>query len=259
MSDYTTYPDISARRDDRILTLTFDRPESLNAITEGLHRQLSDVFREVAADEETDVVILTGAGRGFSAGGDLDWIREQPRQEYDQGFREARRIILDLLEVPQPVIAAVNGHAIGLGATLALFCDFVYAAETALIGDPHIVLGLVPGDGASIAWPVTAGLMRAKQHLLTGDPIDAASAAACGMITEALPADDVVAAAIATAQRLASLPQIALRGTKLALNTPLRHSVAGWLDTSLAIERLTRESDEHRDALDAYVQRVRSS
>jgi enoyl-CoA hydratase len=258
MMSYTDFPDIATRRDDRVLILSLDRPDSLNAITAGLHAQLADLFRQVATDDDADVVVLTGSGRAFSAGGDLDWIQKQPREEYDQGFREARRIIVDLLELPQPIIAAVNGHAIGLGATIALFCDFVYAAERALIGDPHVVLGLVPGDGASIVWPIVGGIMRAKRHLLTGEPIAATAAAHAGMITDALPPEEVLPTALVTAQRLASLPQIALRGTKSALNALLRQHVTGQIETSLAIERLSRESDEHHAALDAYVANLRS-
>jgi enoyl-CoA hydratase len=258
MITYEEFPDITARREDRVLILSLDRPDSLNAITAGLHAQLADVFRHVAADADVDVLVLTGAGRAFSAGGDLDWIQSQPREEYDQGFREARRIILDLLELPQPIVAAVNGHAIGLGATIALFCDFVYASERALIGDPHIVLGLVPGDGASIVWPLVGGLIRAKHHLLTGEPIAAPAAARAGMVTDALPPDEVLPTALVTAHRLASLPQIALRGTKSALNAALRHRVTAEIETSLAIERLSRESDEHRQALDAYVANLRA-
>jgi enoyl-CoA hydratase len=258
MIKYDEFPDITVRREDRVLILLLDRPEALNSMTRSLHAQLAAVFRAVATDTATDVVVLTGAGRAFSAGGDLNWIQTQPREEYEEGFREARRIVLDLLELPQPIIAAVNGHAIGLGATIALFCDFVFASETALIGDPHIVLGLVPGDGASIVWPLVGGLIRAKQHLLTGDPITAAAAAQAGMITEALGVDEVLPTALATARRLASLPQIAIRGTKAALHAPLRQHVTAQLETSLAIERLSRESDEHRRALDAYVANVRA-
>jgi enoyl-CoA hydratase len=257
MTSYEAFSDITAERHDRVLVLTLDRPGALNAMTEDLHAQLADVFRAVASDEEADVVVFTGAGRAFSAGGDLDWIKGQPESEYERSFREARQIIMDLLDVPQPVIAAVNGHAIGLGATLALFCDMAFVAEEALIGDPHVVLGLVPGDGASIVWPMVAGPMRAKRHLLTGDPISGADAATVGMVTEALPADEVLPAAMAMAERLAALPQTALRGTKIAVNAQLRQSLMGLLDVSLNVERLSRRSPDHREALNAYVERLR--
>jgi enoyl-CoA hydratase len=257
MTSYEAFSDITAERHDRVLVLTLDRPGALNAMTEDLHAQLADVFRAVASDEEADVVVFTGAGRAFSAGGDLDWIKGQPESEYERSFREARQIIMDLLDVPQPVIAAVNGHAVGLGATLALFCDMAFVAEEALIGDPHVVLGLVPGDGASIVWPMVAGPMRAKRHLLTGDPISGADAATVGMVTEALPADEVLPAAMAMAERLAALPQTALRGTKIAVNAQLRQSLMGLLDVSLNVERLSRRSPDHREALNAYVERLR--
>lgn len=258
MSSYEAFPDIAVERHGRIVVLKLNRPESLNAMTDSLHRQLAGVFREVADDEGADVVVITGEGRAFSAGGDLDWITTQPREEFQQSFREGRRIIADLLDVPQPVIAAVNGHAIGLGATIALFCDFVYVSERAKLGDPHVVLGLVPGDGASVIWPVVAGSVKAKRHLLTGDPVDGVEAAAAGMVTEALPAEEVMGAAEAMAERLLSLPQTALRGTKLAVNAPLRQALGGLLDVSLTAERISRESDDHRAALDAYVDKLKT-
>lgn len=257
MSSYEAFPDIAVERRGRILVLKMNRPESLNAMTDSLHRQLAGVFREVADDGEADVVILTGEGRAFSAGGDLDWIATQPSEEFQQSFREGRRIIADLLDVPQPVIAAVNGHAIGLGATIALFCDFVYVAETAKLGDPHVVLGLVPGDGASVIWPVVAGSVKAKQHLLTGDPVDGREAEAAGMVTEARPADQVMGAAEAMAERMLGLPQTAVRGTKLAVNSPLRQALGGLLDLSLTVERISRESDDHRAALDSYMNKLK--
>jgi enoyl-CoA hydratase len=232
-----------------------NRPKALNAMTESLHGQLSEIFR-VVADDNADVVILTGAGRAFSAGGDVEWIRTQPSSGFEHSFREGRRIVADLLEVPQPVIAAVNGHAIGLGCTLALFCDFTYVAEKARLADPHVVLGLVPGDGASVIWPVVAGSARAKRHLLTGDPILGSEAAEIGMVTEALPAEQVLGAAEAMAERLLQLPQTALRGTKLAVNAPLRRELNGLLDVSLTAERVSRESEDHRLALEGYVAKI---
>ena len=127
--DYSRYHYLSAERKDKILTVSFNRPDSLNAINAELHTELSQIFADIAQDHETEVIVLTGKGRAFCAGGDLKWFQDMTESQLDALFTEARKIIIDMLEVEQPIIAAVNGPATGLGATLALFCDVIYAAE----------------------------------------------------------------------------------------------------------------------------------
>jgi enoyl-CoA hydratase len=255
MKDYSDYSQIKARREGSVLVLSMNRPEKLNAMSGEMHAELARIFADVARDPDADVIVLTGEGRAFTAGGELSWIKDQTAAETDRSFAEARKIIVDILELPQPLVAAVNGHAIGLGATLAAFSDIAIAAAGCKIGDPHIVLGLVPGDGATVIWPMLVGMARAKRYLLTGDPITAEQAAEMGLIAEVLPQPEVLPAALRMAQRLAALPKIGVRGTKASLNQVLREAVAKMLDASLAMERRSKESSEHRTALNAYIER----
>jgi enoyl-CoA hydratase len=131
------------------LTIAFHCPEVLNAVNAAMHTELSTIFADIALDRDTHVVVLTGSGRAFAAGGDIKWFQHMTAEQLDALFVEARQIIFNLLEVEQPIITAVNGPATGLGATIALFSDVVIAAEHARIGDPHVQIGVVAGDGGA--------------------------------------------------------------------------------------------------------------
>src|SRR5882724_4115336 len=175
-------------------------------------------------DQETHVVVLTGTGRAFSAGGDIKWFQDMTPPQLEALFTEARKIIVDLLEVQQPIIAAVNGPATGLGATLALFSDIIFAADNAHIGDPHVRVGIVAGDGGAVIWPWLVGAARAKEFLLTGDLLTAAEAERIGLINHVVPADQLMTTAMALAQRFAIGPTQAIRGTKASVNKILRET-----------------------------------
>jgi enoyl-CoA hydratase len=252
MTGFDRYRTIRATRRGRVLTLTLDRPEALNAVDAAMHRELCDVFHDAADDPGSDVVILTGAGRAFCAGGDIPWMQEMIDTGFGQTAREAKRIVTALLDCEKPVIARVNGHATGFGATLALFCDVVFAADTARIGDPHVAVGLTAGDGGAVIWPELVGLARAKEYLLTGDLIPAAQAARLGLINHAVPAEDLDAAVDAFADRLAAGAQMALRTTKMAVNLDLKRRVAAAMDACLAMEARTSASADHQEAVRAF-------
>src|SRR5207237_9847946 len=157
LMDYSRYHSLSCEHQDRVLIVSLNRPEALNAINAELHTELSHIFADIALDQETHVVVLTGKGRAFSAGGDIKWFQDLTPPPLDALFTEARKIILDLLEVQQPIIAAVHGLATGLGATLALFSNVIFAADNASIGDPHVRIGVVAGDGGVVVWPWLVG------------------------------------------------------------------------------------------------------
>ena len=162
---------------------------------------------------------------------------------------------MDLLEVQQPIIAAVNGPATGLGATLALFSDVIFAADNARIGDPHVRIGVVAGDGGAVIWPWLVGAARAKEFLLTGDLLTAAEAERIGLINRVVPADELMATALTLAQRLAAGPMQAIRGTKVSVNKILRDTVNLVLDTSLALEKQCFATADHREAIQAFVEK----
>ncbi len=166
--DLPEYRAIALARSGRLLTITLNQPDTLNAINLALHEELAEVFTFAAMDHHSDVVVLTGAGKAFSAGGNLDHISNNAANPelFDNEVRLAKRIIFSILDLDKPLVCRMNGHAVGLGATIALFCDVVFAAEHAKIGDPHVALGLVAGDGGALIWPQRIGLTLAKEFLL---------------------------------------------------------------------------------------------
>lgn len=251
------YRSLEMERNADVLTLFLNRPGEFNAVDASLHAELSTVFREIGLDPTIRTVVLTGRGEAFCAGGDLRWFESITSPELDRLFEEARRIVVDLVEMPQPIVAAVNGPAVGLGATLALFCDIVLASDTASFSDPHVRVGVTAGDGGAVIWPMLVGLVRAKEFLLTGDAVPASEAHRIGLVNRVVPRDALLEEARSTAARLARLPGLAVRSTKAVLNKPLREAVNLSLDTSLALERQCFATPEHRAAVDRFLERSR--
>lgn len=242
-----------------IRTVTINRPGELNAVNADLHRALARVWRQLAADTEARVVILTGAGRAFSAGGDLEWITsflDDPVAR-DESIREGAEIVEELLRCPLPVIAAVNGPAVGLGASIAILCDIVLISERAHLADPHVAVGLVAGDGGAAFWPLLTPILRTREYLYTGDRIDAATAVEFGLASRVVPADDLLPAARRLAERLAKQPHSALSSTKRVVNMYLSQALAGPLQAGFAAEVVTMQSPEHRERLEALRERAR--
>ena len=256
--DYSRYKFIKVEKDDKIAVFTLNRPEALNAINAELHTELEDIFADVAQDNDVNVVILTGASRAFCSGGD---VKGMDARQFDDPLkarvplRYGKRLIHNMIEVEQPIVAAVNGDAVGLGATLALFCDIIIASEKARFGDPHVRVGLVAGDGGAVIWPLLCGVAKAKEYLMTGDLISAAEAERIGLINHAVPPSEVMPKAIELARRLANGPTRAIRWTKLACNKRLRDEVNLVLDASLAVETISMLTEDHREAARAFVEK----
>ena len=228
-----------------------NRPEQLNAMSEELHAGLASVWDELPADEEARVVVLTGRGRAFSAGGNFDIMT---RVQRDAAFREqqadeARRIITGLVRCPLPVIAAVNGPAVGLGCSLALLSDLVLMAEDAFVADPHVQVGLVAGDGGAFVLPLLVGLTRAKELLFLGDRVSAGEAVRLGIANRAVPKDKLMDEAMDLAGRLARLPAQALRETKRAVNRHLEQALGTVMEPALLAERDTMHAPDHISAV----------
>src|SRR4029453_6893790 len=253
--DYSRYHYLSVERKEKVLVVALNRPESLNAINAPLHTELSQIFADIAQDRETEAVVLTGKGRAFCAGGDIKWFQGMTAQQLDALFIEARKIIIDMLEVEQPIIAAVNGAATGLGATLALFSDVIFAAENAKIGDPHVRVGVVAGDGGAVIWPWLVGAARAKEFLMAGDIISATEAERIGLINHVVPADQLMDKAMTFANRLANGPTKAIRWTKVSVNKILRDTANLVLDTSLALEKHCFVTEDHKEAIRSFVEK----
>jgi len=252
---YENYETLEMARDGFILTVSFNRPEVRNATNPRMHQELRRIFREISTDEQTRVVILTGKGNSFSAGGDLGSLQRSldDHGRWMESMLEARDILIGLTDLDRPVIAKINGHAIGLGTTLALMCDITVAKDTAILADTHVKVGLTAGDGGAIIWPMLIGFARAKKHLLTGEPITGTDAAAIGLITEAVPAERLDARVAEIAQVLAALPAIALRTTKKAINMSLRQQLDAQLEAHLGYETMSHLSADHREAVTAFI------
>ena len=248
-----SFETLALSRKDRLLTITLNRPDQLNAVNLRLHEELAEVFSWATADPHSDVVLLTGAGRAFSAGGDIDHILSFVRDPnlFDEEVRLAKRSVFSMLELDKPLICKMNGPAVGLGATLALFCDIIFAAENAKIGDPHVLVGLVAGDGGAVIWPQRIGLARAKEFLLTGDLLTAPKAAEIGLINHALPLAELDAAVDACCDKLLNGATKAIRSTKVLLNMELKRVAHSLMDTGLAYEALSIRSADHHEAIAA--------
>ncbi|MDP2228650.1 MAG: enoyl-CoA hydratase-related protein [Moraxellaceae bacterium] len=255
--DYRTYEHLAFRRQGRRLDVILNRPDALNAVNNALHEELGQVFYDIARDDETDVVILTGAGRAFCAGGDL----AEMKAHIDKGQGDylsavtAKRIVFSLLELEKPVIARINGHCMGLGATLALLCDMTVAVSTAKIGDPHIKAGVVAGDGGGFLWPALVGFARAKEALLLGDAMTADDAVRIGLINRAVPAEALDATVDELSQKLLDGPRDAIRWTKITMNLHLRQLAQQHMDAALAYEWHTFRSADHAEAVQAFTEK----
>ncbi|OBJ72918.1 enoyl-CoA hydratase/isomerase family protein [Mycobacterium sp. 1274756.6] len=229
-----------ARRDNGVLLITMNRPEKYNAADEELHGELARVWTEVAADADTRVAVITGAGKAFSAGGDLAMV-ERMAGDYERVshmLTEMGELVYNMVNCDKPIVSAINGVAVGAGTVVALLADIAIAAEDAKIGDGHVKLGVAAGDHAAIIWPLLAGMAKARYYLLTGEMITGTEAERAGMVAKALPRDEVLDEALRIADALGSGAQQAIRLTKRALNGWLR-TAGPIFEQSAAYEMLT--------------------
>jgi enoyl-CoA hydratase/carnithine racemase len=254
--NFDDYGDLTFRRDGRVLTILFNRPDTLNAVTALMHRELGRVFFEAADDPESDVIVVTGAGKAFSAGGDYNWMRE--KNEKPPPFaplgRDVRNIIYSIIDCPKPIIARVNGDAFGLGASIALHCDIIVAADRARFADPHVRAGLVPGDGGMLIWPQLFGFAKAKEHLLLGTSITAVDAERLGAINRVVPTEQLDEVVSSYAERLLSGAQVAIRYTKSITNILLRQNFNSVFEAGVAYEGLTLYTRDHDEGVKAFLE-----
>lgn len=243
-------PGISVQSDGNVRIVTFDRADTLNAFDEELHEQFLHIWRDIEDDTECRAVVLTGAGRAFSAGGnfeDFDARRTDPSRRR-RSMRDARRLVDEMVNVAVPIVAAVNGPAVGLGCTIVSLCDIVFMSEDAHLADPHVAVALVAGDGSAVTWPANTSLLKAKQYLLTGDRIPAATAVELGLANFVSSPTNLLSEATAFAQRLAKLPPQALQETKAILNQHLKANAVRTLGYGLATEDRAHDTPEYEEA-----------
>ncbi len=239
--DFADYQQLDlARRPNGVLLITMNRPEKYNAADEGMHTELTRIWKDVAADPETRVAVITGAGKAFSAGGDLAMV-ERLAGNYERVshmLTEASDLVYNMINCDKPIVSAINGAAVGAGAVVALLADVAIAAEDAKIGDGHVKLGVAAGDHAAIIWPLLIGMAKARYYLLTGEMVSGTEAERIGLVAKALPREQVLDEALRIADGLAAGAQQAIRLSKRALNNWLR-SAGPTFDQSAAYEMLT--------------------
>ena len=261
MTDYSDFEFIKSRYEGKVLVLTLNRPERLNAVHGPLHNELSRIFRRVNNDNDAWAVLLTGEGRGFCAGGDVQNMSEGGAGSIGSHARfaevrgEAAEIVESILDCEKPIVAAVNGAAVGLGATIALMCDVVVCSETAKVGDRHVNVGLVAGDGGAVIWPLIVGPNKAKELLMTGDLITGPELLSMGIANHVVPQEEVMSFSMDLADRLASMPPYACRATKNTINKMLKQQAELVLDMGLSWEWLSMQQDDHREASTAWVEK----
>lgn len=250
---YENYEALKLRKRGRILEITMDNPPT-NAVTPRSHLELARIFTDINHDPDTSVVVLTGAGdRAFSAGGDIkrmiDRYERADHKAWNDSVVEASQIVYGLLRLERPLIGRVNGHAMGLGATLVALCDISYMMAGAKIADTHVNVGLTAGDGGSLLWPFLVGFNKAKYHLLTGEALTGRQAAEAGLVTEAVESVEELDSKVnAMADRLAASPRLAINTTKMAINLVLRGVLEGLVECHLGFETQSALTKDHHEA-----------
>lgn len=227
---YDMPAEIDVRADGPLRIVTLNRPDALNAVNDALHTGLAQLWSRLDEDRDARAAVLTGSGRAFSAGGDFSYLDEL-RRDHDlraKTITHGREIVLGMARCRTPVVAAVNGPAVGLGCSLVALSDIVYMAESAYLADPHVQVGLVAADGGPLTWPLQMSLLLAKEYALTGARIGAERAAALGLANHVV--EDPLAEAIACAKKIAELPRQAVESTKRLLNIHLERAVLATLD-----------------------------
>jgi len=245
---------ILVEQDGSVVTVTLNNPEMRNAFLDDIHQGMREIWWDLSEDDSVRAVIVTGAGKAFSAGGDIPgFIKSYEDPDYRRkSLRGARRLMEAQAEFPKPVVAAVNGAAVGLGCNVALMSDIVYMADTAFFADTHVSIGLVCGDGGAVFWPLLMGLLRCKEYLLTGDRIPAAKAVELGLANKAVPDADLLTEARAMADSLAAQPRKAMQETKRALNLHLQDYILRAAPFALAAEGESFATDDIKATIDGF-------
>ena len=254
---YAGYVGIKVALEGHVLTLTIDNPP-LNSMTAVMHEELTRIWVDAGADRDVRVIVITGGGdRAFSAGGDMHRMLENWGNKgiWQVGMAEAQTLIVGMLECPKPVISRINGHAMGLGASIALGADITIAVEDAKIGDSHVSVGLATGDGGALLWPNLLGLVEARRHLLSGIPLTGKEAAAKGLITEAVARDDLDTAVRRWIDIFLGRSPSALQATKQTLNLDIVEKAKRMMGDMLRLETRSWESPNHPEAVRAILEK----
>lgn len=259
--DYSQYSFLTVEKAaNGVATVTMNDPDKLNSVGPENHKELEYIWIDLAKDEEIKTIVFTGAGRAFSAGGDVKKMAARAGTEFGLQYalrvpQNTLRLFEHMLLVPQPIIAAVNGDAIGLGLTIALFADMSIVADDARLGDTHIKVGLVAGDGGAVIWPMLVGPQRAKEFLMRGKLLKGAEAAAMNLVNYAVPKAEVLAEAQKIAAEIAAQPLWAVRWSKAAVNKQVKAQLNQVLELSIAYESMTMLTADYKEAASAFAEK----
>ncbi|HZC10214.1 MAG TPA: enoyl-CoA hydratase/isomerase family protein [Mycobacterium sp.] len=261
MSRYSSYEMLAIEVTDQVATVVLNRPEARNSFNADLIGELRTIWDDLADDHAVHAILLTGAGSYFSVGGDVKAMSERPggdvhreNERFDPAV--ARRLLMRLLEVDKPIVCAINGDAVGLAATIALFCDITVMSEQARIGDTHVSrVGLVAGDGGAAIWPLLVGISRAKEFLMRGTLLSGTDAAEIGLVNHVVPGLDVLSMAREIALELAHGPVWATRWTKLSVNQLLKERINAVFPASSALEEISFHLEDHKEATRAFTEK----
>jgi len=259
--DYDLPDAIRVETNGPVRVVRLSRPDQLNAVNDDLHLGLTRVFPLLGADRDARVAVITGEGRAFSAGGDFELLN---RMVKDRALRrdviaEGRELVLNMIRCRLPVVAAVNGPAVGLGCSVVALSDVVFMAESAYLADPHVAVGLVAADGGPLTWPLHTSLLIAKEFAFTGDRISAARAAQIGLANHVCPDREVLPAALKAAHRIAALPRQAVEATKRVLNLHVERAVLATIDFAMAAETESFETSDLQENVARFLARAAAS
>ncbi len=253
MLDAENYQTILIERDGPVAIATLNRPDRLNAVGGGMHPELERLPRDVDGDPDVRALVITGAGRAFSSGGDFGGGPGADRpQQLSSAFYGARQLVNNWLDCEKPVISAVNGYAMGLGATIALLADVVFAGKSAIFADTHVNMGIGAGDGGQLLWPLLIGFSRAKYYMMTGDRLTGEEAERLGLVQFLTEDDELMPQALELAHRLANGPTYAISASKVGINQYLKMLANVIMPAGLGMEELSMTKDDHREAVQAF-------
>lgn len=251
---YQPTPHLLVETDGPVTILTLNNPEMRNAFLDDMHEAMQEIWMHLAQDPSVGAVVITGAGKAFSGGGNIpDFIRSYEDPEHRRvSLRGAKRLMDAMAEFPKPLVSAVNGAAVGLGCNIAVSADIVYIAESAFMADTHVSIGLVCGDGGAVFWPLYMNFLKAKQYLLTGDRIPPHVAVEIGLATEVVPDGQLMTKAVAMAHRLAAQPRQAIQETKRALNMHLQAAINMVAPFALSAESESFATEDIKKTIDGF-------
>jgi 2-(1,2-epoxy-1,2-dihydrophenyl)acetyl-CoA isomerase len=264
MSQSTAQATMLTAQEGGVLTVTFNRPEVLNAFNDQMSAELRDALRQAERDATVRCIVLAGSGRGFSAGQDLGAFKERERTPGAHSIRDHLRntyneLVTRMRGLEKPIIASINGVAAGVGLSLALACDIRIAADNAVFTTGFSRIGLIPDGGMSYMLPLLVGIGRAADLAFTSDRIDAAEAHRLGLVSRVVPADQLGEATQALAKQLSEMPTRAIGLTKRAFNRAILPDLAEWLDYEAHMQEIASRTEDHQEGVQAFLEKRKAT